>query len=261
MNRFLYCVERKKVKVSVVTIVKDDANNIEKTIQSVLSQSNVPFEYLIKDGLSKDGTLKIIKKYSNVDNRIRFFSESDLGIYDAMNISVKLATGDYVWFMNSGDTFYDQNTLNFIYNLIKTDNFDLVYGDVVVQKFKHEKLFKSSDFKFLPTKLPFCHQSSIVKKTLLKSYPFNLNYKYSSDYDFFCNISKRVSCLSIKKIDNRTLSFVSEGGASDKNRVKTSLEYIKISKNHFGKIRINLIFRFLKVILSVIYYEHFKRIS
>lgn len=249
------------MKITVVTVVKEDCLNIEKTIRSVLSQSDVKFEYFIKDGLSKDGTLKIIKDYARKNDNIKFVSDADFGIYDAMNISVKLAKGDFIWFMNSGDSFYNNNILSITNKLISSNKFDLVYGDVVVKKFNAEKLFKSENFESLPSNLPFCHQSSVVRKSFLELYPFKLDYKYSSDYDFFCTIFKNISNLSIKKVDKQIFSYVSEGGASDKNRIITSLEYIKISYKHFGRVSIRLILRFFKVISSVVYYEYFKRIT
>src|ERR1700761_7114863 len=91
--------------LSVITIVYNNVNDIERTMLSVLNQTYGHIEYIVIDGKSNDGTLEIIKRY---ENRIaKLISEKDEGIYDAMNKGIAAATGDYVIFMNSGDEFYD----------------------------------------------------------------------------------------------------------------------------------------------------------
>src|SRR5699024_3733405 len=100
-------------KISIITVVFNNAKDIEYTIQSVLNQSYEHVEYIIIDGLSTDGTLDILNKYrAQIDILI---SEKDKGIYDAMNKGLEQATGDYVLFLNSGDAFYDKNTLSEVF--------------------------------------------------------------------------------------------------------------------------------------------------
>ena len=94
--------------LSVITVVYNNVNDIERTMLSVLNQTYRHIEYIIVDGHSKDGTLETIKRYEN--RLARLISEKDSGIYDAMNKGLAAATGDYVLFMNSGDEFYDAAT-------------------------------------------------------------------------------------------------------------------------------------------------------
>ena len=90
--------------ISVITVVKNDQENIEKTIKSVINQKNVNLEYVIIDGNSSDDTLKIIKKFKKKINKI--ISKPDKGIYDAMNKGIKFSKNDIIVFCNSGDFFY-----------------------------------------------------------------------------------------------------------------------------------------------------------
>ena len=91
------------MKVTVVTAVLNDAGHIEQTILSVISQTDIEIEYIIVDGGSKDGTLELIGKYK--DKISLLISESDRGVYDAMNKGIKHSSGDFVYFLNSGDVF------------------------------------------------------------------------------------------------------------------------------------------------------------
>src|ERR1700761_6569563 len=102
-----------KPKLRVITIVYNNAAHSERTILSVLNQTYPNIEYIIVDGLSTDGTLEIIKKYSN--KIARLISGKDAGIYDAMNKGLSAATGDYVLFMNSGDELYSANTISDVF--------------------------------------------------------------------------------------------------------------------------------------------------
>src|ERR1700722_6602734 len=111
--------------LSVITIVYNNVKGIERTMLSVLSQTYPNIEYIVVDGLSNDGTLGVIMKY---ENRIaKFSSEKDDGIYDAMNKGLDLATGDYVIFMNSGDEFFDADTVAAVF--ASGDDADIYYGE------------------------------------------------------------------------------------------------------------------------------------
>ena len=97
------------MKISIITVVKNDKYNIEKTIQSCISQRHINIEYIVINGLSTDGTNEIIDKYS--DKIHKYINDYDIGIYDAMNKGLDLATGDWIIFMNSGDIFFQDITL------------------------------------------------------------------------------------------------------------------------------------------------------
>src|ERR1700744_4570938 len=112
-----------KPVLSVITIVYNNVKDIERTMLSVLGQTYPAIEYIVVDGLSNDGTLDVIKKYK--DRVAKFISEKDEGIYDAMNKGLALASGDYVIFMNSGDEFFDAETIAAVF--ASADNADIYY--------------------------------------------------------------------------------------------------------------------------------------
>ena len=118
-----------KKLLSIITVVKNDVYNIEKTIKSIISQKNINIEYIIIDGLSRDGTIKIVNKYKKKIDRI--ITEKDNGIYYAMNKSIRLIKSDWTVFLNSGDIFFDNNIIDKIHDF-KKNSVDIIYGDTVI---------------------------------------------------------------------------------------------------------------------------------
>ena len=116
-----------KPKITVVTVCYNAAVTIEKTILSVVGQTYNNIEYLIIDGGSKDDTLAIIKKYES--NISKWISEPDKGIYDAMNKAIKMATGEWINFMNAGDCFATNDVLEKIFQENIPDNVKFLYSD------------------------------------------------------------------------------------------------------------------------------------
>ena len=115
--------------LTVITVVRNDQENIEKTIKSVISNNKgFKLEYIIIDGKSQDKTLSIIKKYKNKISKI--ISEKDYGIYDAMNKGINISKNDIIVFCNSGDFFY-KNSLKKVIQIFNSKNVDYVFGTVV----------------------------------------------------------------------------------------------------------------------------------
>ncbi len=117
-----------KFKLSIITVVKNDEKNIEKTIKSIITQKSINFEYIIIDGGSSDNTLKIVKKYKKFIKKI--ISKKDKGIYHAMNIGIKNSKKDIIVFCNSGDFFY-KNSLKKVIKIFDRRNIDFLFGTVV----------------------------------------------------------------------------------------------------------------------------------
>ncbi|WP_264563650.1 glycosyltransferase family 2 protein [Flavobacterium sp. N3904] len=172
-------------KISVITINYNDNKGLYKTINSVLNQTYKDFEFIIIDGGSTDGSKELIEQHSKqVDYWI---SETDTGVFNAMNKGIKVATGDFVIFMNGGDCFYNSLVLEEIEPLL-IDDFDIYYGD----NFKETP--SSKRLKTYPEKLNFSffytssinHQSTFIRKSLFEKYfYYNENYKIASDWEFF----------------------------------------------------------------------------
>ena len=215
------------MKLSIITIVLNDKQNIEKTIESVLSQG-VEIEYIIIDGGSTDGTLDVIERYREKINI--FLSEKDDGIYNAMNKAIDLASGDWICFMNSGDMFYDSNVLkNVLQNF--DDELDVVYGDWEVRYENKKRVLKADkNIENIWKGMIFSHQSCFVKKDILKQYKFNETNRITADYELFYTLykaNKRFKYISM------IVASVSAGGLSDIKRVESILSRWKIIDKSF----------------------------
>lgn len=175
------------MKISVITVTYNCEKEVEKTIQSVLSQTYPDIEYIIVDGASKDGTLDVVNKYK--DRITKIVSEPDKGVYDAMNKAVKLATGEWVNFMNAGDCFVDSDTVR---RLFDTDfqEASVLFGDTlsVIKDGIIEVRYKPNWWKHKI--MPSCHQSIFVRRDVLIATPFNLDFKICADGDSFVRIRK-----------------------------------------------------------------------
>ena len=157
-------------RISVVTVCYNAVDCIEQTMLSVLDQTYHDIEYIIIDGGSTDGTVDIIKKYA--DRLAYWISEPDKGIYDAMNKGIAVATGDYINFMNAGDTFRDQSSIYTYVDVIKPES-EIIYGDVIIKYHSRFQYRKPLWLDHLSECLPFCHQSVIVKTGLLRDRQFD----------------------------------------------------------------------------------------
>ncbi|RRV00060.1 glycosyltransferase [Stutzerimonas xanthomarina] len=170
--------------ISVVTVVFNGGDFIEKTILSVLGQKYSNVEYIIIDGGSTDGTLDILRRYEGL---IEYWvSERDSGIYDAMNKGAEIASGDWICFMNGGDLFFDDRVIHKIAESI-TPTSQVCFGKSLstyedMQVVRYED-FGSSERDFYLTKMPN-HQAIFIRKDKYKSVRYSLDYRYCSDTDY-----------------------------------------------------------------------------
>ncbi len=224
----------KQMKLSVITIVFNDVENIEKTINSVFSQTYSNIEYIIIDGASKDGTVDIIKKYS--DKLFFWSSEPDAGLYDAMNKGINKARGDYVCFLNSGDLFFEENTIEKMFSSTKNNEVDIFYGETVIIDSKgtvkgKRRLSapKQMNWKSFKNGMLVSHQAFIPA---LKKVPkYDLKYKYSGDFDWCIKIMK-----NSKKIHNTNQILIRylDGGLTKQRLIKSLKERFRIMSKYYG---------------------------
>ena len=119
------------MKVSLITVTFNSGMTLRDTIQSVLSQSFPDIEYILVDGLSQDRTIKIVKEYEPLfQNRLKWVSEKDSGLYDAMNKGIRMATGDIIGIINSDDFYFRNDVITKIVEAFNDNNVQAIYGDV-----------------------------------------------------------------------------------------------------------------------------------
>lgn len=176
----------KYVKVSIVTVCFNAIDVIEKTILSVIEQTFIGYEFIIVDGGSSDGTLDVIKRY---ENRIsKWISEPDNGIYNAMNKGVLMASGEYIIFMNAGDTFYNKEALVLAVSEIEISKADVIVGKSI-NKLGMQSALKESELSlFMIYKYGFCHQAAFIRRNLLIEHPYDEDYRIASDSKFFLEV-------------------------------------------------------------------------
>ncbi len=190
--------------VTVVTVVYNDAENIEKTLLSVLNQQYPNLEYIVIDGGSRDGTVDIIKKYKN--HITHWVSERDQGIYDAMNKGIDLASGEWIIFINSYDLFYCEKTIHEVFKDAPKDA-DFIYGYFIRRtegKDEHVGMYRS--LNEIWRGMAFCHQTLFSKTQFLKEDKFSLKNTIISDYQFiFLNYIKGKKFVN----SNKTIAIIS----------------------------------------------------
>lgn len=189
------------MKVTVVTAVLNDAGHIEQTILSVISQTVIEIEYIIVDGGSKDGTLELIGKYK--DKISLLISEPDRGVYDAMNKGIKYSTGDFVYFLNSGDVLLNPSILSKIKLEELKERNAIIYGNVVVAYGNIEALEKPRPF--FNSKMKFkgigiCHQSMFFPGELIRNEKYDLSYNIAADYDLAYRLWRKGTVFLYKDI-------------------------------------------------------------
>jgi glycosyltransferase involved in cell wall biosynthesis len=214
---------------TIITVVYNGEKSITKTINSVLKQTYGNFEYIIIDGNSTDNTNIIISNFK--DSLTNFISENDLGIYDAMNKGIRLAKGEWVNFMNSGDVFNDENVLYNISKFIEKDplNLDIIYGNHILNFNDSLIKIKPMNLNRLNYEMAFCHQSTFIKNDILKSNYFNLKYKYASDFDMMNKLYLKK--MNFKYIDHDICIFDQTEGATLKNYKESIKERFLIIQN------------------------------
>ena len=208
------------IKVTIVTVTYNAEELLEATINSIINLTYEDIEYIIIDGGSTDGTIDIIKQYEDKINY--WISEPDEGIYFAMNKAIKIATGEWINFMNAGDTFADLNTVKYVMDH-KNNDAELIYGNfykkhanITVNALEQSKWF---------TTMPFCHQTLFAKTTLMREKPFDTDFKIVADYNFIITMYKQEKKFCYL---DKTLAIFTEGGFANNNTVKMCIESLKV---------------------------------
>lgn len=222
--------------VTVVTVVKNNQNGLTQTIQSMLDQAFVNWEMLIILGESVDESQKIASQACASDPRIILHVQEDSGIYNAMNKGLKLARGEYIWFMNSGDVFASSQSLNTAYSSLTSMNIDALVGG-----YSFESDFRMYSFSKKPKILSpweislnrrgLCHQSTVYRTNALRvENGFNINYPLAADFD----VALRICMHGQFRRINDVLSKIETGGVSHLQLERVLIEKQNIRTFLFG---------------------------
>ena len=200
--------------ISIITVVLNDEKNIENTIRSVIDQEHKNIQYILVDGGSRDLTLEIAKKYKDFINVL--VTEKDQGIYDAFNKGLKLAKGDLIGFVNSGDTLTKKSLKYLCSYYNKYESADFFFGAVkkhwgVLHGYKKWKIFYTWGFYS-------SHSTGFfIKKEAAKVLgDYNLKYKYSADYDYFYRMIVHHKMKGVSSTKNELFGVFQRGGYSSK---------------------------------------------
>jgi glycosyltransferase involved in cell wall biosynthesis len=200
-------------KVSIITVVFNNSAELEETIKSVISQNFIDKEFLIIDGGSDKKTIDVIKKYKN---HIDFcISENDLGIYDAMNKGINNSRGKWINFMNAGDLFYENNTIEKVFSNCH-EGVDIIVGNTEIAYKSFSKIFKPKNIKDWKKGHQFIHQSTFIHTSFQSKNLYNINSKIGADFEFFYKaIYSNKNLLILDQI----IAIFKSGGVSDTRRI------------------------------------------
>jgi len=226
------------MKISIITVCFNAKDTIEQTFISLTNQTYKNIEHIVIDGVSTDGTLDVINKYTA--SITHFVSEPDTGIYNAMNKGLKYATGDIVYFLNATDSLYDEKVFEKVVNEFeKYSDLEMIWGDIkFIEVGKEPRIYKNNCFK---TKNDFlynnpCHQAIFYKNELFKKYGnYDEDIKIFGDYDLNVRmvVTNNARCKYVPEI----IASFEIGGIStssdDKVKLLHKADRLKVFNKNF----------------------------
>ena len=220
-------------KISILTINLNNLSGLKKTCESVFSQEYNDYEFIIVDGNSKDGSKEYIASIS--DKLTTYISEPDNGIYSAMNKGIRLAKGDYVYFLNSGDILHDVKTLQGVTSKMHS-NLDLYYGDLIYNWPEGPQVASFPKILSYPFFIVdnINHQACFIKRILFDEiFYYNENYKIISDWEFLIYAVVKLE-ISYQHLDMLISIYDTSGVSTDiKNRKAIYADKDEVIKKYF----------------------------
>lgn len=222
-------------KLSVITVTFNAQHTLPRTLDSVANQTYSEIEHIVMDGQSKDGTLTLLQQATNP--RLVWKSEPDNGLYDAMNKAAQLATGDYLCFLNAGDTFHAEDSVHIMMTQAQANYMpDIIYGETAIvddngtflhlRRLRAPRTLSWTSFKH---GMVVCHQAFVVKRTLFE--PYNLRYRFSSDFDWCVRLMKKAH--SIHNTFAILVDYLNEGMTTANHKASLK-ERFAIMSHHYG---------------------------
>ena len=227
------------VMYSVIVVCLNAGQRLRETVDSILRQSYNNFEVIVKDGGSSDGSVEMLQGIG-LDERVHIYTKKDNGIYDAMNQAVKLAKGAYFLFLNTGDTFYDEEVLNKItheMNKLEKNNkkAEIIYGNMYHKAldtiiYASPEIHDFTCYRNVP-----CHQTCFYHRSLFESRGYRTEYNVRADYEHFlwCYYERRAEIVYVPVV----VASYEGGGYSEtkENRKRSKRQHREIVVRYMGR--------------------------
>jgi len=236
------------MRITIITVTYQAAAVLQRTLDSVSRQTCQDIEHLIIDGASKDDTVKMAKAYQEkVPYPVIIQSEPDHGLYDAMNKGLHKATGDYLVFLNAGDTLHADDTLTTLTSHLSPLTSHLspavIYGDTAIVdsegKFLHLRRLrppKHLTWRSFKQGMLVCHQAFYVRTDIAQQEDYDLRYRHSADVDWCIRVMKRAEEMRLPLVNTNTiLADFMEGGNTTQNHRASLKERYQVMCHHYGK--------------------------
>ena len=238
------------IKFTIVTCTYNAEAVLQRTLDSVHKQTYCNIEHLIIDGVSKDKTLAMVRAYQHKTqvgenaHEVVVRSEPDRGLYDAMNKGIDYATGDYLVFLNAGDVFPSEDTLEYVEGCVGEGETlpGVLYGDTDIVNndgrfLRHRRLAPPAKLTWRSFKwgMLVCHQSFYARTDIARSVHYNLDYHYSADVDWCIRIMKEAMrlYLPLRNVNAVITNFL-DGGMTTRNHRASLRERFKVMRTHYG---------------------------
>lgn len=218
-----------KTVLSVITVCFRAGEQLKATVECILRQTWTELEYLVIDGGSEDGTLEFLEesriRFQERGIAFRYLSEPDQGIYDAMNKGVRMASGQWLLFLNAGDLLADDRVLEQVFK--ESSDAQILYGDTLCTYRGRTKLYPALPLSSLIHEMAFCHQSACIRRELLLQHPYNTTYRICADHEFFLSMYLEDKTFEYRPL---TVSVYEVAGYSDQNQMAAHREQRRMRK-------------------------------
>ena len=248
------------MKISIITVTYNASGVMQRTLDSVSHQTFQDIEHLIIDGASKDDTVRMAEAYkAQRPYSVIIQSEPDHGLYDAMNKGLRMATGDYLVFLNAGDTLHADDTLQTVVNTILLPSpreglevacqgesrAAILYGDTAIVdgegRFLHLRRLrppKQLTWKSFRQGMLVCHQSFYVRTDIARQQEYDLQYRHSADVDWCIRVMKQAEQMGLALVNtNAVLADFMEGGNTTQNHRASLKERYRVMCHHYGSVQ------------------------
>lgn len=229
------------MKFSIITITYNAEKVLQRTLDSVRSQTYRDMEHMIVDGASTDGTLEMVREYEAraAGYEVRVVSEPDRGIYDAMNKGLRLAKGDYIVFMNAGDSFHGERTLERVakapLSAVLYGDTDIVDADGRFLRKRHLSVPDRLTWRSFRRGMLVCHQAFYARLDIARDIPYDLRYRHSADVDWCIRVMKEAERrhLPLRRVPGVVADFM-DGGNTTQNHRASLKERFTVMRRHYG---------------------------